>query len=128
MGNYRIQDEISHMKKDVWFQADTGQSPSFDLSTNKKSISSGKIDLRNAQPDRLKLSFNDVLVAGQPDIFFGKTRVTITGDSGDSVYLGADTTMWSAAGSVHDGADSYMVYVNTHAQLLISDKVQINLF
>ena len=65
---------------------------------------------------------------GNPYIIFGKTSDTITGYSGDSVYLGADSTTWSAAGSVHDGADSYMVYVNTHAQLLISDKVQINLF
>ena len=91
-------------------------------------MGTGKIDLRNSQPDSLKLSLNDVLVAGQPDILFGKTRVTINGDAGDSVYLGVDSTTWSAAGSVHDGAESYMVYVNTHAQLLISDKVQINLF
>jgi hypothetical protein len=128
MGNYTIQDEMSRMKEEVWFQTDTGQSPSFDLSAAKKSMGTGNIDLRNSQTDRLKLSLNDVLVAGQPDILFGKTRVMINGDSGDSIYLGADSTSWSSAGSVHDGADSYMVYVNTHAQLLINDKVQINLF
>ena len=128
MGNYTIQDEMSRMKEEVWFQTDTGQSPSFDLSAAKKSMGTGNIDLRNSQTDRLKLSLNDVLVAGQPDILFGKTRVTINGDLGDSIYLGADSTSWSSAGSVQDGADSYMVYVNTHAQLLINDKVQINLF
>jgi hypothetical protein len=113
---------------DVWLQTDTDRSHSFDLSANKNVVSAGKIDLRNSQPDRLKLSLNDVLAAGQPDILFGKTRVKITGDSGDSIYLGADSTTWSTAGSMQDGADSYMVYVNSHAQLLISDKVQINLF
>jgi hypothetical protein len=128
MGGYKTQDEIDHAMGDVWFQTDVNQSDWFDLSAAKNSIGTGSIDLRNLDSDRLKLSLNDVLAMGQPDIFFGKTRVTITGDSGDSVYLGADTTMWSAAGSVHDGADSYMVYVNAHAQLLISDKVQINLF
>jgi hypothetical protein len=128
MGNYTIQDEMSHMKGEVWFQTDTGQSPSFDLSAAKKSIGTGNIDLRNSQTDRLKLSLNDVLVAVQPDILFGKTQVTINGDLGDSIYLGTDSTSWSSAGSVQDGADSYMVYVNTHVQLLISDKVQINLF
>jgi hypothetical protein len=65
---------------------------------------------------------------GQPDILFGKTRVTINGDVGDSIDLGADSTQWSSSGSVNDGTDSYMVYVNPHAQLLINDKVHINLF
>jgi hypothetical protein len=101
----------------------------FDLSVAKKSMgTTGSIDLRNSESDHLKLSLNDVLAVGQPDILFGKTRVTITGDAGDSVYLGADSTTWHATGSVHDGAESYLVYVNSHAQLLISDKVQINLF
>jgi hypothetical protein len=109
-------------------QTDANQSLWFDLSAAKKSMGTGNIDLRNSQTDRLKLSLNDVLVAGQPDILFGKTRVTINGDLGDAIYLGADSTSWSSAGSVQDGADSYMVYVNTHAQLLINDKVQINLF
>jgi hypothetical protein len=128
MGSFSTQDEINHAMGDVWLQTDTDRSHSFDLSANKNVVSAGKIDLRNSQPDRLKLSLNDVLAAGQPDILFGKTRVKITGDSGDSIYLGADSTTWSTAGSMQDGADSYMVYVNSHAQLLISDKVQINLF
>jgi hypothetical protein len=128
MGGYKTQDEIDHAMGDVWFQTDANQSLWFDLSAAKKSMGTGNIDLRNSQTDRLKLSLNDVLVAGQPDILFGKTRVTINGDLGDSIYLGADSTSWSSAGSVQDGADSYMVYVNTHAQLLINDKVQINLF
>jgi hypothetical protein len=132
MGGYTTHDGISHAMGDVWFQTDATQSYWSDLSAAKKSTdipgTPGSIDLRNSESDRLTLSLNDVLAVGQPDIVLGKTRVTITGDSGDSIYLGTDSTTWSAAGNVVDGADSYMVYVNSHAQLLISDKVQINVF
>ena len=113
---------------DVWFQTDTEQAHSFDLSAAKKITNIGKIDLRNSLSDSVKLSLDDVLAASQPDILYGKTRLKITGDSGDSIYLGADSTTWSAAGSIHDGAESYMIYVNSSAQLLINDKMQTIVF
>ncbi len=52
--------------------------------------------------------------------------MTITGDSVVVIHLiGAAGSGWSLVGTQTDGADTYMVYVNRNAHLLVNDKVHM---
>jgi hypothetical protein len=82
--------------------------------------------MSNAQGDTLKVTLADVLAVGTPDILSGTSTVTITGDSGDVVHLtGTAGAGWSLAGTQTDGADTYMVYVNQNAHLMVNDKIHL---
>ena len=83
-----------------------------------------KVDMASAKADTLNVSLGDVLAAGAPDILSGTSQVTITGDSGDVVNLSGGTS-WTLAGTQTEGADTYMVYVNANAHLLVNDKIHL---
>jgi len=53
----------------------------------------------------------------------GHSQVVVHGDANDTVQLTNSGSGWTAAGSVTDGAETYMVYVNANAQLLVNDKI-----
>jgi hypothetical protein len=125
MGNYTTIDGKSHSMGDVWFQTDASGNRVFDLAAIAKAAGTSKVDMTNAQADQLNVTLADVLAVGTPDILEGTSQVTITGDSGDVVHLAAGGSGWSLAGTQTDGADTYMVYVNANAQLLVNDKIHL---
>ena len=84
-----------------------------------------KVDMTSAQANQLNVTLADVLAVGTPDILSGTSQVTITGDSGDVVNLSSGGSGWSLAGTQTDGADTYMVYVNQNAHLLVNDKIHL---
>ncbi len=70
------------------------------------------------------MSLSDVLSLGQADIA-GVHQVTIDGSAADTVQLANAGSGWTQTGTVADGAETYMVYVNGNAQLLINGKIPI---
>jgi len=67
------------------------------------------------------------LSLGEHDVN-GLSTVKIDGDAGDSGYLTTvqltqDGAGWSQHGTVTDGTQSYDVYVNQDAQLLVNHKL-----
>jgi len=122
MGSFTTADGNTHTMGDVWFTVDASGNRTFDLAAAVQQSGSSKVNLGNASSDTLKVSLIDVLSLGQTDIA-GVHHVTINGDASDTVQLSSATAGWTAAGSVSDGADTYMVYVNANAQLLINDKI-----
>jgi hypothetical protein len=70
----------------------------------------------------LNVSLSDVLAVGAPDILSGTSQVTINGHAGDTIQLTGNEG-WNLAGTTTDGAETYMVYVNQHAHLLVNDKI-----
>jgi hypothetical protein len=125
MGSYTTTDGQMHTMGDVWFQTDASGNRVFDLAAIAKAAGTSKVDMTNAQADQLNVTLADVLAVGTPDILHGTSQVTITGDSGDVVHLAAGGSGWSLAGTQTDGADTYMVYVNANAQLLVNDKIHL---
>jgi hypothetical protein len=126
MGSYTTTDGKTHTMGDVWFQTDASGNRVFDLAAIAKAAGTSKVDMTNAQADTLNVTLADVLAVGTPDILHGTSQVTITGDSGDVVHLtGASSNAWSLAGTQTDGADTYMVYVNANAHLLVNDKIHL---
>jgi flagellar hook assembly protein FlgD len=122
MGSYTTTDGQMHTMGDVWFQTDASGNRVFDLAAIAKAAGISKVDMTNAQADQLNVTLADVLAVGTPDILSGTSQVTITGDSG-VVNLTAGGSGWSLAGPQTDGADTYMVYVNQNAHLLVNDKI-----
>jgi hypothetical protein len=122
MGSYTTADGNTHTMGDVWFSVDASGNRTFDLAAAVQQSGSSNVNLGNASSDTMKVSLNVVLSLGQTDIA-GVHHVTINGDASDTVQLSSASEGWTAAGSVSDGADTYMVYVNTNAQLLINDKI-----
>jgi len=122
MGSFTTADGNTHTMGDVWFSVDASGNRTFDLAAAVQQSGSSKVNLDNASSDTLKVSLTDVLSLGQTDIA-GVHHVTINGGASDTVQLSSATAGWTAAGSVSDGADTYMVYVNANAQLLINDKI-----
>jgi len=122
MGSYTSADGTTHQMGDVWFQTTSTGERVFDLSAVAKAAG-GSVNMTNAQTDTLRVKLSDVLAVGQPDILSGTSQVTITGDSGDMVQLSSEGGAWSLAGTQTDGAETYMVYVNQNAQLLVNDKI-----
>jgi len=125
MGSYTTTDGQTHTMGDVWFQTDAAGNRVFDLAAIAKAAGTSKVDMTNAQADQLNVTLADVLAVGTPDILHGTSQVTITGDSGDVVHLAAGGSGWSLAGTQTDGADTYMVYVNANAHLLVNDKIHL---
>jgi hypothetical protein len=126
MGSYTTTDGKTHTMGDVWFQTDAAGDRVFDLAAIAKAAGTSKVDMSNAQGDTLKVTLADVLAVGTPDILSGTSTVTITGDSGDVVQLtGSAGAGWSLAGTQTDGADTYMVYVNQNAHLMVNDKIHL---
>jgi hypothetical protein len=70
----------------------------------------------------LRITLSDVLSAGPPDILGAPSQLLVSGDTGDVVHLD-DGAGWSLAGTTSQGSETYMVYVNQHAHLLVSDKI-----
>ena len=64
-----------------------------------------------------------MLAHGEHDGASGLATVRIDGDAGDTVQLAQAGEGWSQTGTVTDGAQSYDVYVNQEAQLLVNHKV-----
>ncbi len=125
MGSYTTSDGQTHTMGDVWFQTDASGNRVFDLSAIAKAAGTSKVDMTSAQADQLNVTLADVLAVGTPDILSGTSQVTITGDSGDVVNLASGGSGWSLAGTQTDGADTYMVYVNQNAHLLVNDKIHL---
>jgi len=122
MGSYTTADGNTHTMGDVWFSVDASGNRTFDLAAAVQQAGSSSVNLGNASVDTLKVSLNDVLSLGQTDIA-GIHHVTINGDATDTVQLSSAGAGWTAAGAVTEGCDTYMIYVNTNAQLLINDKI-----
>jgi len=120
MGSYTKSDGTTHVMGDVWFQTDSSGSRVFDLAEVAKAAGGSNINLTSTQAETLKVTLADVLAVGEADILQGTSSVTITGDSSDTVQLSGT---WSYAGTQQDGADTYMVYVNQNAHLLVNDKI-----
>jgi len=120
MGSFTSTDGRTHQMGDVWFQIDETGQRVFDLAAVAKAAGGSNINLTNTQADTLKVTLADVLAVGEADILQGTSSVTITGDASDTVQLSGT---WSYAGTQQDGADTYMVYVNQNAHLLVNDKI-----
>jgi hypothetical protein len=126
MGSFTTADGKTHTMGDVWFQTDAAGDKVFSLADIAKAAggSMAKVDMTSAKADTLNVSLGDVLSAGQADILSGTSQVTITGDSGDVVHLTGGAS-WTLAGTQTEGADTYMVYVNANAHLLVNDKIHL---
>jgi len=121
MGSYTTSDGSTHTMGDVWFQTDSTGARVFDLAAVANAAGSAHVNLASGDVHKLNVSLSDVLEFGEADIVQGTATVTIDGDSGDVVQLSG---AWQLAAMQSDGADSYMVYVNQNAQLLVNDKIQ----
>jgi len=122
MGSYTKADGSVHTAGDVWFSVDASGNRVFDLAAAIQQAGGSNVTLSNTQRDTLNISLSDVLSLAEPDIA-GVHQVTIDGTAGDTVQLANAGVGWSQSGTVTDGAETYMVYVNGNAQLLINDKI-----
>jgi hypothetical protein len=122
MGSFTKSDGSVHTAGDVWFSVDASGNRTFDLAAAIQQAGSSKVTLSNTQRDTLNVSLSDVLSFGQSEIA-GVHQVTIDGAVGDTVQLANAGAGWTQTGTVSDGAETYMVYVNGNAQLLINDKI-----
>jgi hypothetical protein len=122
MGSFTKSDGTVHTAADVWFSVDASGNRTFDLAAAVQQAGSSKVTLSNTQSDTLNVTLSDVLSFGQADIA-GVHQVTIDGSAADTVQLANAGTGWAQTGTVSDGAETYMVYVNGNAQLLINDKI-----
>jgi len=122
MGSYTKADGSVHTAADVWFSVDASGNRTFDLAAAIQQAGSSRVTLGNTQSDTLKVTLSDVLSLGQTDIP-GVHQVTIDGTAADTVQLANAGQGWTQTGTVSDGAETYMVYVNGNAQLLINDKI-----
>ena len=87
------------------------------------------VDLKVGEPANLNIALTDVLSLGEQDLH-GLSTVKIDGDESDIVQLitGQSTQGgegWSQHGTVIESEQSYDVYVNQDAQLLVNHKVHI---
>jgi len=122
MGSYTTTDGKTHTMGDVWFQVDESGKQVFDLGAVAKAAGTSTVSLAQGQSQTLNVSLQDVLAVGAPDILSGTSQVTINGNSGDTVQLTGNEG-WSLAGTSTDGAETYMVYVNQQAHLLVNEKI-----
>ena len=125
MGSYTSVDGQTHTMGDVWFTTDESGNRVFDLAAAVQQAGSSKVNLGgNAKPDTLRVSLSEVLSLGESEIG-GVSQVTIDGTAGDTVQLAHGGAGWSAAGSVSENGETYMVYVNANAQLLVNEKIRL---
>jgi hypothetical protein len=128
MGSYTTVDGTTHTMGDVWFSVDNTGQKVFDLAALvEKRGGIAIVDLKAGEPATLHVMLNDVLTLGEYDVN-GLSTVKIDGDAGDTVQLitgqldqGGEG--WSQHGTVIDGSQSYDVYVNQDAQLLVNHKL-----
>ncbi|MFY7942896.1 MAG: beta strand repeat-containing protein, partial [Burkholderiaceae bacterium] len=87
------------------------------------------IDITGSGNNTLRLSMRDVLEMGSSNAFNVNTSATdtrvqlmITGDSGDAVQL-TDLGSWSQSGTFSYAGETYNVYNNGNAQLLIDQNM-----
>jgi hypothetical protein len=124
MGSYTTADGATHTMGDVWFSVDDTGKKVFDLAALiEQGGSVAHVDLKLGDPATLNVSLQDVLAHGEQDGASGLATVRIDGDAGDTVQLAQAGEGWSQTGTVTDGAQSYDVYVNQEAQLLVNHKV-----
>ena len=126
MGSYTTTDGKTHTMGDVWFQTDAAGDRVFDLAAIAETAGHlTKVNLATVggANDTLQVKLDDVLSFGEADVISGTSQVTIDGGAGDTVVLSNSGSGWSLAGSTSDGGESYMVYVNDNAQLLVNDKI-----
>jgi hypothetical protein len=123
MGTYTTADGATHTMGDVWFSVDNSGQKVFDLAAVvEKSGGVSHVDLKIGEPATLNVALSDVLSLGEHDVN-GLSTVKIDGDAGDTVQLTQGGEGWSQHGTVTDGAQSYDVYVNQDAQLLVNHKL-----
>jgi len=124
MGSYTTRDGVTHSMAD----ADFSLVPVLDLERAIRNtdalVSAGHVDLAKSQTYKnLNVRLEDVLSVGEN--LSGVHQLTIDGSASDTVHLANSGSGWHAAGTITEGADSYMVYVNANAQLLVNDHVHI---
>jgi len=120
MGSYTTADGSTHTMGDVWFSVDASGQRTFDLA--KLADHAGTVDLSSTHGGRLSVTMNDVLQFGEADVISGSSALTITGNAGDTVVIdGAGG--WNLAGTTQDAGETYQVYVNHNAHLLVNDKL-----
>jgi hypothetical protein len=126
MGSFTTTDGVTHTMGDVWFSVDQSGNRVFDLAAIAETAGHlTKVNLAavGGANDTLQVKLADVLSFGEADVISGTSQVTIDGGAGDTVVLSNAGSGWSLAGSTSDGGESYMVYVNDNAQLLVNDKI-----
>ena len=124
MGSYTTADGRTHTMGDVWFSVDTDGSRVFDLSAViDKTGTVPYVDLNASPAATLNVSLQDVLTLGNQDLGSGLTTVRIDGGTDDTVQLAQADGNWTQSGTVTDGAESYAIYVNQEAQLLVNQKI-----
>jgi len=120
MGSYTTTDGATHTMGDVWFSVDASGQRTFDLA--KLAGNAGKVDLSNAHVTSLSVTIDDVLQFGEADVISGSSALTVTGNAGDTVVING-AGGWNLAGTTQDAGETYQVYVNHNAQLLVNDKL-----
>jgi hypothetical protein len=121
MGSYTMADGRTHTMGDVWFQVDDQGGKVFDLAAIASAARSSEIDLGEVNISRLNVSLSDVLAVGTQDALTGHVTLTIDGELGDVAHL--EGSGWSLSGTSIEGAETYMVYVNQNAHLLVNERV-----
>ncbi|MCE2870841.1 MAG: hypothetical protein LW714_05440, partial [Oxalobacteraceae bacterium] len=124
MGSFTTSDGVTHSMADYMFQI----APIVDLrkliQDSSALVNSGRVDLTKVDAIKnLSVSLQDVLSVGET--LAGINQLTVDGDNSDTLYLASSGSGWQSAGTVTDGADSYHVYVNANAQLMVNDKIHI---
>jgi hypothetical protein len=123
MGSYTTADGATHTMGDVWFSVDNAGKKIFDLAAVvEKSGGVSHVALKAGEPATLNVALSDVLSLGEHDVN-GLSTVKIDGEAGYTVQLTQGGEGWSQHGTVTDGAQSYDVYVNQDAQLLVNHKL-----
>jgi hypothetical protein len=123
MGSYTTADGATHTMGDVWFSVDNAGKKIFDLAAVvEKSGGVSHVALKAGEPATLNIALSDVLSLGEHDVN-GLSTVKIDGEAGYTVQLTQGGEGWSQHGTVTDGAQSYDVYVNQDAQLLVNHKL-----
>jgi hypothetical protein len=124
MGSFTTSDGVTHSMADAFFQV----APVVDLERAIRNTSAlvdtGHVDLTKANTFKnLNVRLQDVLSVGEN--LSGVHQLTIDGTASDTLHLANSGSGWHAAGTVSDGGESYMVYVNANAHLLVNDHIHI---
>jgi len=132
MGSYTAADGSVHTMGDVWFSTDQTGNHTFDLDglvekVTKASTESIQLSANGGKAKHLDLRLSDILSSGSDELagLAANHVVNINGHTGDSVTLVGGG--WSYQGDTTVSADTYMVYVNNHTQVMINDKVNVHL-
>ena len=130
MGSYTAADGSVHTMGDVWFSTDQSGNHTFDLDglvekVTKASTESIQLSTNGGKAKHLDLRLADIFSSGNDELagLAANHVVNIDGHAGDSVTLVGGG--WSYQGDTTVSADTYMVYVNNHTQVMINDKVNV---